>query len=291
MVVSLPSPSTFMRPTSISTCRALAVIATLASHPAPAADVFVPSFRDPQHHAEKPDLGTLRSLRFLTEDDFPPFHFVLPDGRLAGFDIDLARAICEELTLACTIQVRRFDTLVKSLADNHGDALMGSIRIDARSRGEVDFTSPYMIAPARFVVSVTSGLSEAIPETLQGKMVGVVEKSAHDAFLARFFPGTARKAYASPAELRAGLVNREIDALFGDGLSLSLWLQSHDGASCCRFLGGPFIDPRYFGDGMAIAVKKGDDLLRRTLDHALAAVSARGVTTELYLKYFPVGAF
>src|SRR5271163_514390 len=72
-------------------------------------NVFVPSFSDPQKRIEKPDLGGLRSIRFLTEEDFPPFHFTMPDGSLAGFDVDLARAICEELRVACTIQQRRFD--------------------------------------------------------------------------------------------------------------------------------------------------------------------------------------
>ena len=124
-----------------------------------------------------------------------------------------------------------------------------------------------------------------------GKRVGVLDASAHQAFLATFFPGTTRKAYDSQASLREGLAKGEIDALFGDALSLSFWLQAQDAGRCCRFLGGPFIDRRFFGDGMAIAVKKGNDPIRQALDWALAGLAARGTTTELYLKYFPLGAF
>jgi polar amino acid transport system substrate-binding protein len=148
-----------------------------------------------------------------------------------------------------------------------------------------------MLAPARFVVPEATRLTEAVPETLQGKRVGVLATSAHEAFLATFFPATTRKTYESSASLREGLAKREIDALFGDALSLSFWLQSQEGGQCCRFLGGPYIDRRFFGDGMAIAVKKGNDPVRRALDYALATLSARGTTTELYLKYFPLGAF
>ncbi len=278
--------------TSRSTSAALVLVAALGSAPAGAAsDVLVPSFRDPNHQIEKPDLSGLRSLRFLTEDGYPPFHFALPGGTMAGFDIDLARAICEELKISCTIQARRFDTLVAALDDNQGDAMLGSIRIDARSRDELDFTLPYMLTPARFVVPEASRLGEAVPETLQSKRVGVLGASAHEAYLATFFPGTVRKAYDSQAALREGLAKREIDALFGDALSLSFWLQAQDASRCCRFLDGPFLDRRFFGEGMAIAVKKGNDSIRRALDHALAALSARGTTTELYLKYFPLGAF
>jgi polar amino acid transport system substrate-binding protein len=265
--------------------------ASLASAAALAAQAFVPSFWDPNHHVDAPGPTDLRSLRFLTEDDYPPFHFAMPDGTLAGFDIDLARAICEELKISCTIQARRFDTLVQSLDDNQGDAMIGSIRIDAKSREALDFSSPYMLTPARFVVPTTTRLTEAIPETLLGRRIGVLEASAHEAFLAKFFPGTTRKTYASRAALREALAGGEIDALFGDGLSLATWLQAPEGERCCRFLGGPFIDPAFFGEGLAIAVKKGNDPVRRALDHALASLSARGTYTELYLKYFPLGAF
>lgn len=281
-----------MHPTSRSTWIALAVAAALGGSPATAgADTLIPSFWDPHHIVGKPELATLRSLRFLTEDDYPPFHFALPDGTLAGFDIDLARAICEELKITCTIQMRRFDTLVSSLDDNQGDAMMGSIRIDAKSRAALDFTLPYMLTPARFVVPTTTRLAEAVPESLLGKRVGVLEASAHQAYLATFFPGTTLKTYSSQVALREGLAKREIDALFGDGLSSSFWLQAQDASLCCRFLDGPFIDRRFFGEGIAIAVKKGNHQVRQALDYALAALSARGTYTELYLKYFPLGAF
>jgi len=95
----------------------------------------------------------------------------------------------------------------------------------------------------------------------------------------------------SRTPLREALAKGEIDALFGDALSLAIWLQAPEGSRCCRFLGGPFIDRRYFGEGLAIAVKKGNEATRRALDQALAAVSARGTYAELYLKYFPLGPY
>src|ERR1700736_2879617 len=110
---------------------ALLTLLALATPPVPAGGgVFVPGFWDPHHRPAKPDLTRLRSLRFLTEDDYPPFHFALPDGTLSGFDVDLARAICEELKITCTIQARRFDTLIDALNADQGDALMAAIRID-----------------------------------------------------------------------------------------------------------------------------------------------------------------
>ena len=271
---------------------ALLAFLFLAPRPAPAADgVFVPGFWDPHHRPAKPDLARLQSLRFLTEDDYPPFHFALPDGTLSGFDVDLARAICEELKITCTIQARRFDTLIDALNDDQGDALMAAIRIDSQTRAKLDFSGPYYTTPARFVSLNAMAAEPATPESLREKTVGVQTKSAHEAYLERFFPNTIRKSYESKKLLREALANGEIDTIFGDGISLSLWLESQDGRNCCGFRGGPFMDPKFFGEGTGIAVKKGNSQLRQMLDYSLAALAANGTYTNLYLKYFPLGFY
>lgn len=275
--------------------RAAAVlVALLVCFAAPvraqAPTVFVPSFWDPQKRPEKPDLGGLHSIRFLTEEDYPPFHFTMPDGSLAGFDIDLARAICEELKVTCTIQQRRFDLLADALNGDEGDALMASLRIDAANRGKFDFTRPYYTTPARFVARANAKLN-ATPEGLAGKRVGVMAKSAHEAYLAAFFPAVQRAPFKSRTAMREALKNGGIDAFFDDGIASELWLVANDAPNCCAFLGGPFTESRYFGEGVGIAVKKGNNSLRRALDYALAMLAKNGTHTDLYLKYFPLGFY
>ncbi len=189
--------------------------------------VFVPNFFDPHHRLTKPDMVGLNSIRFVTEDDYPPFHFALPDGSVAGFDVDLARAICEALKVACTIQVRRFDLLAGALDSNQADALLASLRIDAQSRQKFDFTSPYYATPARFVTDAKSTLV-ATPEGLTGKRVGVIAKTAHEAYLATFFPNAERQSYPDRKALREALRKDEIDALFDDAISSSFWLVGTD---------------------------------------------------------------
>ncbi len=253
--------------------------------------VFLPNFWDPQHALEKPDLVGIKSLRFLTEDDYPPFDFIAPDGTLAGFNIDLARAICEELKVTCTVQARRWDTLIDSLNEGHGDALIASIGINSDTRTKLDFTAPYYKTPARFVVLAASPLNDLTPEGLFGKTIGVEAHSAHEAYLKTFFPGVVLKTFELPSTLRAALKKGEIDAIFGDGASLAIWLNGTEAQNCCAFRGGAFTESRFFGEGVGIAVKKGNLTLRHALDYALASLAEKGVYTDLYLKYFPVGIY
>jgi polar amino acid transport system substrate-binding protein len=252
---------------------------------------FLPSFWDPQHRIDKPDMAGVRVIRFITDDDFPPFHFALPDGTLSGFNIEIARALCDELKLTCTIQARRWDTLAESLNENRGDALIASLAMNTQTRAQFAFTNPYYTTPARFVMLTSAQIEDALPETLTGKTIGVEAGSAHEAFLKTFFQGATLKTYESQKALRKALKTGEVEILFGDGISLSFWLNGTDADKCCKFLGGPFTESRFFGEGVGIAVKKDNATLRRALDYALAKIAERGVYTDIYLKYFPVGFY
>ena len=81
--------------------------------PPRAGPVAIPGFWDPRRRPERPDLSRITLIRFITEVDYPPFNYSGPDGNPAGFNVDLARMICEELKIACTVQMRRFDTLLR----------------------------------------------------------------------------------------------------------------------------------------------------------------------------------
>ena len=115
-----------------------------------AAPQAVPGFWDPRRRPERPDLSRLTVIRFLTETDYPPFNYTGADGNPAGFNVDLARALCEEIKVTCTVQMRRFETLVDALTSNRGDAIIASMAVSPQLRVRVDFTDPYYRVPARF---------------------------------------------------------------------------------------------------------------------------------------------
>lgn len=253
--------------------------------------VEAPSFWDPGLKLERPDVSGLRAIRFLTDDDYPPLNFALEDGSLAGFNVDIARAVCEELQVGCTIQARRWDTIVDSLVEGKGDAIVASIAATPATRAKIDFTQPYYRTPARFAMRKDSTIVDVTLKTLAGKTVGVVAGSAHKAFLDAFFPGIVEKTFPDFAALREALRAGSIDALFGDGLSLAIWLNGASSDNCCVFRGGPYSESQFFGEGVGIAVRKEDVGLRHALDWALARLASRGVYAELYLKHFPIGFY
>jgi polar amino acid transport system substrate-binding protein len=252
----------------------------------------IPSFAA-MRKPDRPDLGALRAIRFLTDDDYPPFHFYGPDGQLTGFNVDLARAICQELSLACTIQPRRWDTLRMALSEDQGDAVIASFKPSAKDLSAYSFSIPYYRTPARFVALRKTADALISPgqtleaDRLEGRTIGVISGSAHAAYLADFFGKSAHRLVTDLAEAQSKLVKGEVDFLFVDGVSIAPWLGTGEG-NCCRFVGGPFNEARYFGDGVMIALRKDAGILRRAIDYALYRVSENGQYHALMLKYFPV---
>jgi polar amino acid transport system substrate-binding protein len=251
----------------------------------------VPGFWDPRRRPERPDLSRISIIRFLTETDYPPFDYAGPDGTPAGFNVDLARMICEEIKVACTVQMRRFDTLIASLNNNSGDAVIASIAETPQMRQQVDFSDPYYRTPARFVARRDYKDADVRPEALEGKKIAVVAGTAHEAYLKALFTEAELKPYPNAEAARDALKRGDVDLLFGDGISLAFWLNGTDSGNCCEFRGGPYTESRYFGEGVGIAVRRGNDLLRRAFNWALFRLWEKGRFTDLWLRYFPISPF
>jgi polar amino acid transport system substrate-binding protein len=287
---------------SLAACGILAIFGTLvpghseaqtqASRTAsPQGAVAVPGFWDPRRRPERPDLTRLTQIRFMTEIDYPPFNYAGGDGNPAGFNVELARMICEELAVTCTVQMRRFDTLFDALNDNRGDAAIASISMTAETRRRADFSDAYLRLPARFLAKRDNEMSDVTPEQIEGKKIAVVAGTAHEAYLKALFTEADLRAYSSPEAARDALRQGEVDLLFGDGLSLSFWINGTDSSGCCAFRGGPFLESRYFGEGIGIAVKRGNDTLRLAFNWALFRLWEKGRFSDLWLRYFPINPF
>jgi polar amino acid transport system substrate-binding protein len=279
----------------------LAIVASVASAlaqvPSPgagsatgeASGVSVPNFWDPRGGTDRPTVAP-NTIRFLASDDFPPFAFRDGTGRLTGFNIDLARAICEELDSACSLRIKSFDALVPALVREEGDAIIaGLARTEANSQTLL-FSDPYLKLPGRFTILQGRTLS-VLPEDLAGKRISVEAGTVHEAFLRTYFPDAVIKAYPTATEARTALGTEEADVHFGDGLSLSFWLNGKTSGDCCEFVGGPWLEPGYFDKALTIAFRQDDALRQAAVNHALSRLQAKGVYAELYLRYFPVSFY
>lgn len=285
----------FARIAKALTSGALAALLLLPSAGAkaqaqPASTYVVPNYWDPNVRVERPDLGPPRVIRFLTDDDFPPMHFATPEGGVTGFSVELARAVCEKLTLSCTIQARRFDTLLDSLAEGRGDVLAAAIPVTGELRSRFTASQIYHRSPARLLTTRGNARADLELGGLRGTRVAVVSGTAHEAFLERLAPfiqrRTAPDLQAALALLRSG----DAEYVFGDGVALALTIAGRGGSEFA-FAGGPYLEARYFGEGVGFLLRKDDLALKRAIDYALQGLWDDGTYARLFIRFFPVSPF
>jgi polar amino acid transport system substrate-binding protein len=225
-------------------------------------------------------------LRFVTEDEFPPFNFHDDEGVLTGFNVDLARALCLEMSVACDIQTKPWEDLLGAAARGEVDAVIAAHVVSAKALKQVDFTDRYFHTAARFAGRRDGAKLEITPDGLEAKRIGVTKGTVHEAYLAEFFRLGHIETFDTSERAREALGQGKIDLVFDDGVSLVLWINGTVSKDCCELRGGPFLEPRYFGEGIAIAVPKSDPKLRADLNAALKRVRSSGRFDELMLQYF-----
>jgi polar amino acid transport system substrate-binding protein len=248
----------------------------------------LPYHIDPSARDLTPSLAPVPSIRFLTTADFPPFNYRDADGQLIGFNIDLARSLCETLSVVCTMQAWPWEQAARALDDNQGDALIAGLAISRENGDLFDFSTVYLALPARFVVR-QADVAAFSPGKLSGLTVAVRRGSTHAEFIRRYLPDVTLAEFANePAALDA-LEKGEANAYFGDAMRASFWLNDH--AQCCSFAGDPYFRPDLFGDGLAVAVPAGHDAVREAIDYGLVQLKKSGVLDEIYLRWFPVSFY
>lgn len=230
-------------------------------------------------------------VRFLTTDDFPPFNYVDDEGVLTGLNVDLARAICLEIGAACDIKARAWDELFLGLKRGDADAVIAAHTLDGPSVANIDFTDRYFQTPGRFAGQTGTEAEPVHPAELYGKRLGVAKGTTHEAYLRAFFGDSRIEAFENIELARDALQQGKVDLVFDDAISLSFWLKGTLSRGCCEFKGGAFLEPKYFGDGLAIGVGRNDPQLKMLINDALKKIRRNGRFEEIVNRYFPLGLF
>lgn len=225
-----------------------------------------------------------------TEGAYPPFNNLESDGSLTGFDIDIAKALCEEMKAECTFVTQDWDGIIPALISKKFDAIIASMSITAERKEKVDFTNKYYNTPPAIVVPKDSPITEATEEALDGKTLGAQSATTHSNYAEAHMKKSELKLYPTSEEYKLDIANGRIDGVIDDVVVLSEWLKTADGA-CCKLLGVLPIDPVINGEGAGIAVRKGDDALREKFNAAIDAIRKNGKYKEINDKYFPFDVY
>lgn len=229
-------------------------------------------------------------LKIGTEGAYPPFNFIRPDGSLGGFDVDIAKALCDQMKADCEFVTQEWDGAIPALQAGKFDAFVASMSITAERLKQVDFSKKYYNTPPGIAAPKDTTIKGVTKEDLAGKTIGVQGSTTHANYSEKTFTDSTIKSYPTADEYRLDLANGRLDAVNDDSVTLAEWLKTPDGA-CCKMVGTfpPVVE--IHGPGAGVAVKKGRTDLAQKFTDAIAEIRKNGKYKEINDKYFDFDAY
>lgn len=223
-------------------------------------------------------------LKLGTEGAYAPFNYVEADGKVAGFDVDIGNALCAKMSRTCEWTTQEWQGIIPALQGGKFDVLLASMSITPARKEQVDFTEPYYFSKGMLIGRADAKLEQS-PEGLKGKVIGVTRETVNATYVeAKYADVATIQSYVSSDDLFLDLKNGRLDAAFGDATELSPWLKEHGGDEFVQ-IGDAVTDP-LLGDGIGIAVRKGDGELLAELNAALRAIIEDGTFSDINEKHF-----
>ena len=225
-------------------------------------------------------------IRIGVEGAYPPFSWVEKDGTLKGFDIDIAMALCEEIGAECVLVPQDWDGIIPALLARKYDAIIASMSITEERKKKVAFSEKYYNTPAKFARKKGSGITIS-KAGMKGKKVGVQRATTHDNFITAEFGDSVKIIrYGTQDEAYLDAISGRVDLLLADSIAMEDGFLKTDKGKGWEFVGPGYSEPKYFGVGAGIAVRKSDGELAKLFSLAIKVIRSNGVYHMINGKYF-----
>lgn len=225
-------------------------------------------------------------VRLSSDFTYPPFNYKDANDQPAGFDIEIAAALCQQANFKCVWSTQSWDGLIPALLARKSDVIMASMRITEERKKRILFTDKYYQTPARFVAKSNAGFNMD-KQGLSDKIIGVQIGTIHDNYVTEKFGDVATiKRYQGQDEVYLDLKNGRLDVVFGNADQLQLAFLDTPLGEGFALAGEPVTDKAYVGEGTALALRKQDKKLAEAFNKAIAEIRANGTYDEIAAKYF-----
>lgn len=233
------------------------------------------------------------TLRVGLECTYPPFNYRTAEGNLEGYDVDVAKGIAEitgyELDYVC----QGFDGLIPALLANKFDLIVASMSITDKRKQQIDFSIPYRKSVGHLVAAAGTGADmfdasgQPIPEKFKGIRIGVERASTYFDWFKAKLPDADLVIYDGVEPMYLDLKNGRVDMIMTNPMKAYLSFLQGEGKGKFELVGPEINEPEYFGPGVGVGLRKGEDELRGKIDDAIRQLIRDGKLKDYALKIFP----
>lgn len=233
------------------------------------------------------------TLRVGMECTYAPFNFKNANGDLDGYDVDVAKGVAALIGADLDFVCQKWDGMIPALLANKFDLIVASMSITDKRLKKIDFSQPYRISVGRLVGKKNGGFNlfddagKPIAANFAGLKVGMGRATTYSSWFEAKLPDAAVVYYDSSEAMYLDLVNGRVDLIMTNPMKAFLKFLSKDDGAGFEFA-SPQVDAReFFGVGVGIGLRQGNDALKDRLNGALKTLTEDGSLEKYALKYFP----
>ncbi len=232
-----------------------------------------------------------KALKIGIEGAYPPFSEVDKNGKLMGFDVDIANALCEEMKRDCTLVQIDWDGLIPALKSRKIDAIIASMSATPERKKSIDFTDRYYRIPVKLVRKKGSDV-EFNEASMTGKTIGVQTSTTFDKHMTDLYGKVATiRRYTSNDEALLDLIAGRVDAVAAESLVLQEGFLKKEKGKDFEFFGPDLVDEKYYGQGIAVGIRQNQDKLKAAFNTAIKAIRENGKYNTINDKYFDIDVY
>lgn len=227
-----------------------------------------------------------KDLKVAIDPTYEPFTFKTPDGKPTGFDVDIARALCEQIKRKCVFVEQVWDSMIPGLQAKKYDVIISSLSITADRLKAIDFTDKYYNTPSRIVLK--KEVSYSGPASIKGKKIGVLKGSTQEKYaMGELKPaGVTVIPYEAQDQVYLDIKAGRLDGTVADFVEVTGGFLSKPEGRDYVLAGPELFMEKYFGTGVGIGLRKGDAALKGELNAAIKTLRDNGTYKKINDKYF-----
>jgi arginine/ornithine transport system substrate-binding protein len=225
-------------------------------------------------------------LRVAVDPTYEPFTYKTPQGEVTGFDVDIAKAVCEQIKRKCVFVEQVWDSMIPGLQAKKYDAIISSMSMTDERRRVVDFTDRYYKTPSSIVVK--KDVQYSGPASLKGKKIGVLKGSTQEKWaMGELKPaGVTIVPYEAQDQVYLDINSGRLDGTVADKVEVhGGFLRKPEGKNY-GYVGPDQYETKYYGDGIGIALRKNQGDLKKQMNEAIKTIRSNGSYNTIAKKYF-----
>ncbi len=228
-------------------------------------------------------------LRIATEGAYPPFNYIDESGRPAGFDVDIAKALCKAMNRECDIVAIKWEDILDGLERGDYDMIVASMGKTPEREARVAFSDSYYRSRTAFIGKSGKGFALS-PEKLKGKTLGAQKDTIQADYIEKTFGDVADIVlFDTTDDCFDGLAKGKIDLMLTDALTALEFLKTDQGASF-DFIGDP-LPVEHLCSTAHIQMRKNETEQMKAVNKALRDIRLNGSYERINNTYFPFSIY